>query len=222
MKSSDRLGKMESEAFRGAIQHFHMKGWNATQVKLELDSVHGDSAPSYSAVRYWINEFKRGRTSIKDEPSSGRPKTATTEENVRKVHRIVMNDRRVKVREIADELKISPERVFSILRDSLGMKKLNAKWLPHRLSVDEKLNRVLLSEQNLAKLNSNPTDFFRRFVTVDETWVHYYTPESKQACHQWTGRGEAPPTRVKTSKSAGKVMATVFWDQHGIILIDYL
>ena len=38
----------------------------------------------------------------------------------------------------------------------------------------------------------------------------------------WTGRGESVPKKAKTVLSAGKVMATIFWDSHGIVLIDYL
>ena len=33
--------------------------------------------------------------------------------------------------------------------------------------------------------------------------------------------GEMAPKKVKTVFLAGKVMATVFWDGHGVILIDY-
>ena len=37
-----------------------------------------------------------------------------------------------------------------------------------------------------------------------------------------TGLGESAPKKAKTVLSAGKVMATIFWDAHGIILIHYL
>ena len=38
----------------------------------------------------------------------------------------------------------------------------------------------------------------------------------------WIGLGESAPKKAKTVPSAGKVMATIFWDSHGIILINYL
>ena len=62
----------------------------------------------------------------------------------------------------------------------------------------------------------------RHYVTVDETWIHYYTPETKNQSKVWTRSGESAPKKAKTVPSAGKVMATIFWDSHGIILIDYL
>jgi hypothetical protein len=57
---------------------------------------------------------------------------------------------------------------------------------------------------------------------VDETWIHHYTPETKQQSKQWIGAGESVPKKAKTVPSAGKVMAAVFWDSRGVVLIDYL
>ena len=55
-----------------------------------------------------------------------------------------------------------------------------------------------------------------------QTWIHYYTPETKNQSKIWTGSGESVSQKAKTVPSAGKVMAKIFWDLHGIILIDYL
>ena len=38
----------------------------------------------------------------------------------------------------------------------------------------------------------------------------------------WKGPGESAPQKAKTVSSAAKVMATIFWDSHGIISMDYL
>ena len=59
-------------------------------------------------------------------------------------------------------------------------------------------------------------------MTVDETWVHYYEPENKAQSRQWVGPGSPRPKKFRTQPSAGKVMATVFWDAHGIIMRDFL
>ncbi|CAG9794686.1 unnamed protein product [Diatraea saccharalis] len=69
---------------------------------------------------------------------------------------------------------------------------------------------------------SNTTDFLRRFVTTDETWVHHYIPESKIQSKQWTEKGSPAPKKAKAVKSVGKVMASVFWNSKGILMIDYL
>jgi len=59
-------------------------------------------------------------------------------------------------------------------------------------------------------------------VTVDKTWCHHYTPESKRASKEWRGKDEECPVKAKTQPSAGKVMATVFWDYKGVLHIDFL
>ena len=56
---------------------------------------------------------------------------------------------------------------------------------------------------------------------MDEIWIHYFTPETKEQS-KWTSLDEPAPKKAKTVKSAGKVMATVFWNARGIIHIDYL
>jgi len=57
---------------------------------------------------------------------------------------------------------------------------------------------------------------------MDETWIHHYTPQSKQQLKQWTEAGRSVPQKTRSVPSAGKIMASVFWDAEGILFIDYL
>ena len=41
-------------------------------------------------------------------------------------------------------------------------------------------------------------------------------------CRQWVGPGSPRPKKFETQPSAGKVMATVFWDAKGVIMSDFL
>ena len=36
----------------------------------------------------------------------------------------------------------------------------------------------------------NSKGFLQSCVTVDETWIHYHTPEKTNQSKMWTGRGE--------------------------------
>ena len=56
-------------------------------------------------------------------------------------------------------------------------------------------------------------------MTVDETWVHYYEPENKAQSRQWVRPGSSRPKKFKTQPSAGKAVATVYWDAKGIIML---
>ena len=73
----------------------------------------------------------------------------TSQEMIDKIHDIVLIDRRLKVCEISETVNISVGRVWYILHKCLGMFQRNSK------------------------------EFLRRYVTVHETWIHYYTPKTK-------------------------------------------
>lgn len=213
---------MDCKEFRVLIKHCFLVGKNTVQAKEWIDKHYGESSPSYSMVKRWYSEFKRGRTSTNDADRPGRPNEAVTEENVRKVHQVVLDDRKIKVSEIAGIIKISTERVRHILHDHLNMKKLSARWVPRFLTAEQKLKRVHDSKYALEMFEVNSNEFLRRFITMDETWIHYYTPESNRQSAEWLQACESRPKRPKTQQSAGKVMASVFWDARGIIFIDYL
>ena len=59
------------------------------------------------------------------------------------------------------------------------MRKLIAKWVPRLLVIDEKRQRVCDSKSCLDLFNRNPSDFLPRLVTINETWIHHYKPESR-------------------------------------------
>ena len=81
---------------------------NTVETKQWLDKHYPNSAPSRQMVEKWIAEFKRGHTStVYDADRSGRPNDAVIPENIKKIHKLVMNDRKWKVHELADIGKIS-------------------------------------------------------------------------------------------------------------------
>ena len=99
------------------------------------------------------------------------------------------------------------------------MRKLTARWVPKSLSDEQMATRASVCS-TLLKCRSKD-DFLLRLVTVDETWVHYYEPENKAQSCQWVGPWSPRPKKLKT-QPAGKVMATVFWDTKGVIMLDFL
>ena len=80
------------------IQYFHLKGLSTTNIKAEIDTTLEESAPSFTTIKHWVVEFKRGRMSCQDENCSSRPNEVTTKEMVKKIHKIVLDDCRLKVR----------------------------------------------------------------------------------------------------------------------------
>ena len=111
---------MDKKEFRVLIKHGFLIWKNTLEAKQWLHKRHGESAPGKSIIIEWYDEFKRARTNIDDAERSGRPKSAVVLENITKVHKIVLGDRKLKLREIPDTLKISEGSVFTILHDLMG------------------------------------------------------------------------------------------------------
>ena len=129
---------MDKKEFRALIKHCFLMGKNTLEAKQWLDKRYEDSAPEKSTIIDWYAEFKRGRTNTVYAERSGRPKSAVVPENITKVHKIVLGDRKLKLREIAEILKISEGSVFTILHESMGMRKFFSPWVPRLLIPDQK------------------------------------------------------------------------------------
>ena len=113
--------KMDKLEIRVIIKYFCKKGMPPKEIHEDFMETFGKASPSYSAVKKWAAEFKRERESVEDDGRSGCPKDATTDENIKVVHTLVMYDRRRDRQSIASEVGISFWGVQSILTNILGM-----------------------------------------------------------------------------------------------------
>lgn len=165
-------------------QTFFFERLSPREIHQTLVRVHGDNAPSYGMVKKWMALFKNGNFSTPDAPRSGRPKSASTDEMAEKMRETILLDRRIPVREISAACNVGLASVSKILHQQLHARKVRGKWMPRNLSDEQKAERVKLSCENLAMLEANPTDFWRRYVTVDETWIRHYTPEDPEATRE--------------------------------------
>jgi len=66
---------------------------------------------------------------------------------------MILDDRRMKAREIAETIRISKERVEYILHEEVDMKKLCARWVPRLPTANQKRTRMKISEQCLELFN---------------------------------------------------------------------
>ena len=112
-------------------------------------------------------QFKRGDFSTFGASRAGRPKAVTTPEIIDQIHELILEDRRISAKSLAEQLGTSPERVGSIIHEDLDMQKLSTKWVPKCLKADQKHRRCLSSEQILEFFWHDINDFLSRLVTMD-------------------------------------------------------
>ena len=80
--------------YRAVIRYLYLKGKTGKKIHGELGDVYG-SAPSYAQVKFWVGEFKRGRTSLEDEARSVHTLDAIDEEMCKIVRDLVYSDWRI-------------------------------------------------------------------------------------------------------------------------------
>ena len=128
---------------------FFLPGKVPKEIHAILTATLGEHAPSYATVENWMAEFKCGDFSTCNVPRPGRPITVTTPEIIDQIHELILEDRWISTKSVAEELGISHEQVGSIIREDLDMRKLSVKWVPKRLNADQKRPRCQSSEQLL-------------------------------------------------------------------------
>ncbi|KFD65385.1 hypothetical protein M514_22425, partial [Trichuris suis] len=102
---------------------------------------------------------EEGREAIEDDRRAGRPATAMSEGTVAPVWNLVEGDRRITIRRIARMAGISLHSAFGILHETLGLRKLSARWVPKALREEQLVRRVNLSRELLTKIEANETGF---------------------------------------------------------------
>ena len=156
----------------------------------KIQRIFGDDAMGITQIKEGYNRFKDGRTSVKSDARSGRPSTSRNE-LIDQVRALVMQNRRVTVRELAEEVGISTGSVHSILTDGLAMRRV------------QKQLRLEVSQDMLDYANSDP-EFLNIVITGDESWVYGYDPETKAQSSQWkhstSPRPKKPGRCGETSK----------------------
>ncbi|GBM38505.1 hypothetical protein AVEN_24597-1 [Araneus ventricosus] len=90
--------------------------------------VYGVEAVSKKCVFEWFKRFRDGKEDVEDEPRSGQPPTSTTPDNIDR--RMLADDRRLSLRMIAEELKISLDSVSNIIHEHLQKRKKEVYAFP--------------------------------------------------------------------------------------------
>ena len=72
-----------------------------------------------------------------------------------------------------------------LLQSNLTLAMLNALWVPHLLTDEQKRQRVKVAKKLLQMFPKYDKKQFANVVTGDETWVHYFEPVRKVSNKIW-------------------------------------
>jgi histone-lysine N-methyltransferase SETMAR len=209
------------EEQRSVIRFLSSEGVKPIAIHGRMKIQYGDACLSLQQVYEWDRKFKNGVSSVTDIDRPGRPHTANTPESLEQVERIIRENRRITIDEVALELGISHGSAHHIMHDILQYHKVAARWVPRQLTLELKERRMDACEELMGRYKTEGDAFLQRIVTGDESWVHYFQPETKRASKEWRHSISPKPRKFRALASAGKVMLTLFWDSKGVILEHY-
>jgi hypothetical protein len=93
---------------------------------------------SQTSVFEWHSRFKSAQVPVEDDKGSGQPSTSKTTENVEKIRELIHEDRCRTIHGITDTVGISCGVCQEILTENLNMRCITLKFVPQRLTNDQK------------------------------------------------------------------------------------
>ena len=120
-----------------------------------LQQAYGEDCLSRTRCYERYQCFKVGRTSIEDDPKSGRPSSSTDDDHIEKVRSVIRENRRLTIREVSEEVGICKSSCHTILTEKLKMHRVAAKFVPRLLTEEQKQNRISVSQELLDR-SKNP------------------------------------------------------------------
>ncbi|UYV84646.1 hypothetical protein LAZ67_X002944 [Cordylochernes scorpioides] len=161
-----------------------------------LTVAYGEVTLDRSNVYRRYKMFSEGREDVNDEERAGRPSTSTTDEKINKVEKMILANRRITDREVAEDLNISIGSCHSIFINDLGMRRVAAKFVPKLLNCDQKQHRMNIANEILDSVRDDP-NLLQRVITGDEAWVYGYDVETKAQSSQWKLPHEPRPKKKR-------------------------
>ena len=122
---------------RLAIKFCFKAGKSATETLQMVNAAYGDQALSRSNVFRWYGRFRDGREDNEDDLRSGRATECRNENNVEKISQLLLQNRHLPLRMLADEVNIGKDTVRSIVVEDLRKRKICSCFVPHSLTPEQ-------------------------------------------------------------------------------------
>ena len=170
---------------RNVIRFLWSKGRTPIEIQRGMQPTYVERCLALRSLRWWWSEFENGSENLNDNERAGGLRVSVTNHNTARVGAMLKTDRRVRIKDIAQELDISFRSAFNFIHECLGYRKASCRWVPKQLDDVMKGKRMIASLNHIQRYAEEGDNFLDRIVTGDETWVLHYTPESKQQNMVW-------------------------------------
>ena len=95
---------------------------------------------------------------------------STTDETIKAVNKMILDNCRINIRDVADDVGISFGSSQTIFADILGIKCAAAQIVPKLLNFQQKQRRMHIAQEMLATFKDDP-ELLRKVIT-GESWVY--------------------------------------------------
>ncbi|XP_018049472.1 PREDICTED: histone-lysine N-methyltransferase SETMAR-like, partial [Atta colombica] len=167
-----------------------------------------------TAVYERHERFKSGRESVEDDERSGRPSTSKTDENINKMREMLINNRKLTIRELTEDLNIAYGSIQDIVINGLGLRRVAAKLVPKELNFMQKRDRIVIAKDMISKAESDIHQIRHSSASLLETRRGFMSTTCNPDIRQVNGKlqmsqDQKKPRRFQSKK---KAMLTVFMD----------
>jgi AraC-like DNA-binding protein len=186
----------------------------------KIQQAFGDDAMGATQIKSWFNRFKDGLTLADNGQHSGRPSTSLNANVIENVRSLIPEDRRLTIREIADEVGISTDSAHSILTEDLHMCIVVARFVPKLLLQEQQQLRLEVARDMLECANGHP-EFLKIVIMVMRCGCTNMTRKRRCSCHSGSILHPQGPKKAQRVRSKVKVLLTVFVEYRGIVHHSY-
>jgi len=148
------IGAKMSFEQRANIKFGFKIGKTFTETFQLMKQVYGDDCLSRSRVHEWFQRFQS--EDINDDEHVGQPKSVITENSIETVREFIKNQPKSSLKFMEIELNISKTSIYRILNEHLGLQKVCARFVPHKLTDVQKLLRIQDSVIRIKEAKKRP------------------------------------------------------------------